>query len=239
MPKHTSSNCILVIESPWELDGQDSNRSSVVPFIEGIAKLHGDTDVYFLNFYDKSSFKTALDCLCKQTFANTIVYVAAHGSSTHIAKVPLKDILSAVSEKSAKFNIRGLMLGSCFAGGKTQLLQNFTQGSGLRWCAGYASSCYWLTGTMIDCAIISSALRMHEEHYQDRESMNHAFAKALAPFAPNAIIGNGKKHDDVPLCESLQFVIQPEGKGHRPLLAAEEIFAQAHSLRAETEEEAY
>jgi hypothetical protein len=41
MPKHTSSNCILVIESPWELDGQDSNRSSVVPFIEGIAKLHG------------------------------------------------------------------------------------------------------------------------------------------------------------------------------------------------------
>jgi hypothetical protein len=66
MPKHTSSNCILVIESPWELDGQDSNRSSVVPFIEGIAKLHGDTDVYFLNFYDKSSFKTALDCLCKQ-----------------------------------------------------------------------------------------------------------------------------------------------------------------------------
>ncbi len=57
MPKHTSSNCILVIESPWELDGQDSNRSSVVPFIEGIAKLHGDTDVYFLNFYDKSSFK--------------------------------------------------------------------------------------------------------------------------------------------------------------------------------------
>lgn len=239
MPKHTSSNCILVIESPWELDGQDSNRSSVVPFIEGIAKLHGDTDVYFLNFYDKSSFKTALDCLCKQTFANTIVYVAAHGSSTHIAKVPLKEILSAVSEKSAKFNIRGLMLGSCFAGGKTQLLQNFTQGSGLRWCAGYASSCYWLTGTMIDCAIISSALGMHEEHYQDRESMNHAFANALAPFAPNAIIGNGKKHDDVPLSESLQFVIQPEGKGHRPLLAAEEIFAQADSLRAETEEEAY
>lgn len=47
MPKSKSSNCILVIESPWKLDDHDSNRSSVVPFIQGIARLQGDTEVYF------------------------------------------------------------------------------------------------------------------------------------------------------------------------------------------------
>ena len=61
------------------LDDGDANRSSVLPFIEGVAKLAGDTEVYHANFYDKRSFEMALDCLCKTKFQNTIVYVAAHG----------------------------------------------------------------------------------------------------------------------------------------------------------------
>ncbi|WP_196207946.1 hypothetical protein [Citrobacter sp. Res13-Sevr-PEB04-36] len=237
MPKSKSSNCILVIESPWKLDEHDSNRTSVVPFIQGIARLQGDTEVYFLNFYNKKSFEIALECLCMQVFRNTVVYVAAHGSETHISGILLKDILKAVSEKAAEKNISGLMLGSCFAGTKTPLLKEYTQGSGLRWCAGYSSSCDWLTGTMIDCAIISNALNIKKSHYGSREKMVQAFASAIAPFAPGAVIGQNKKEDGVPLSQSLKIVIQPEGQGHHALVSSEEIFAQAQESYVREEEE--
>jgi hypothetical protein len=35
-----ASRAILVLESPWELDDQDANRSSVIPFVEGGSKAH-------------------------------------------------------------------------------------------------------------------------------------------------------------------------------------------------------
>ena len=49
----TARRAILVLESPWELDGTDMNRSSVLPFVEGVAKLAENTDVFHANFYDK------------------------------------------------------------------------------------------------------------------------------------------------------------------------------------------
>ncbi|MCA1773838.1 MAG: hypothetical protein LC677_15020, partial [Halomonas sp.] len=65
MSTRHASRAILVLESPWELDSQDANRSSVIPFVQGVAKLTGDTDVHHANFYDKKSFEMALECLCK------------------------------------------------------------------------------------------------------------------------------------------------------------------------------
>ena len=53
--KHNSNRAIFVLESPWELDDGDANRTSVLPFVEGIAKMAGDTEVLFANFYDKRS----------------------------------------------------------------------------------------------------------------------------------------------------------------------------------------
>lgn len=46
---------ILVLESPWALDDSDSNRSSVRPFVEGMAKMEPDVDVFSANFYDKTA----------------------------------------------------------------------------------------------------------------------------------------------------------------------------------------
>lgn len=54
--RHSSNRAILILESPWELDYSDSNRTSVLPFVEGVGKLAGDTEVYHANFYDKNSF---------------------------------------------------------------------------------------------------------------------------------------------------------------------------------------
>ena len=54
--KHTNK-AILILESPWELDDGDANRSSVLPFIEGVAKINGDIEVYHANFYGRWCIK--------------------------------------------------------------------------------------------------------------------------------------------------------------------------------------
>lgn len=233
----SNKNAILVLESPWKLDDHDAHRSSVLPFVQGIAKMHGNTEVYCLNFYNKSSFDVALDCLCRQKFDNTIVYVAAHGSRTHIGDVSLDHLLYAINQKSKKFNIKGLMLGSCFAGSKIEHLEAFIEDSKLTWCAAYSSSCYWLQGTMLDCAVIHSALNIEDEQYKTREEMEEAFAAAVAPFAPNAVIGSNAKDEDVALSDSLQFVIQPEGRGFRALCSSDKVFERASGYRFDEETE--
>lgn len=46
MSNRHASRAILVLESPWALYDNDANRSSVIPFVQGVAKLTGDTDVH-------------------------------------------------------------------------------------------------------------------------------------------------------------------------------------------------
>lgn len=88
MTKKHAHRTILVLESPWGLDDADANRSSVLPFVEGVAKYAGDTEVFHANFYDRSSFEKALACLCRTRYSNTIVYIAAHGSKWKIGGRP-------------------------------------------------------------------------------------------------------------------------------------------------------
>ncbi|TMO22431.1 hypothetical protein [Pseudoalteromonas sp. S4741] len=182
----SSTNAILVLESPWGLDEKDNNRSSVVPFMQGIAKYTGDTEVFHANFYDKKSFDYALDCITREGFKNTIIYIAAHGYEDKIGNVKVDHILGEVSDISKQQNITGLLFGSCFIGKKTLEMEVYIQESGLRWCMGYASSCNWLEGTMIDAAIIGAMISLENGDFESRDIINSAFANAIAPFAERA-----------------------------------------------------
>ena len=61
--------------------------------------------------------------------------------------------------------------------------------------------------------------------------MQEAFAEAVAPFAPNGIIGTDSEDQSVALSDSLQIVIQPEGRGFRARLSSEDIFERAEGHR--------
>lgn len=227
----SSTNAILVLESPWGLDEKDNNRSSVVPFMQGIAKYTGDTEVFHANFYDKKSFDYALDCITREGFKNTIIYIAAHGYEDKIGNVKVDHILGEVSDISKQQNITGLLLGSCFIGKKTLEMEVYIQESGLRWCMGYASSCNWLEGTMIDAAIIGAMISLENGDFESRDIINSAFANAIAPFADNFIIGSDYSGDKVSIRDSLKFVCQPEGKGHRAKDVTDDVFEMANTLR--------
>ncbi len=222
--RHSSNRAILVLESPWELDEFDSNRTSVLPFVEGVAKYAGDTEVFHANFYDESSFKKALACLCKSSFLNTTVYVAAHGYKGKMSGVEIIKLLTLIGIESKKYNITGVMLGSCFVGKNTAALEVCLEGSNLKWCVGYASESAWLAGTLIDCSVLMEMSAFDIEDFSSSEVMIQSFSRAISHFSSSFYIGNDYRQKPVSLRESLKFVIQPNGKGRRAALVSEEVF---------------
>jgi hypothetical protein len=222
---HKSSRAILVLECPWHLDATDSNRSSVLPFVEGIAKFAGDVEVYHANFYDKASLGKALSFLCTPRDGNTLVYVAAHGLNRKVGGVDVGELLYAVGEYSQSCNITGVMLGSCFVGKHTATLEAFLQETNLRWCAGYSSESDWLVGTMIDCSILGRMIDLDDDDLASKETLIERLGEALQPFAADFIIGNDSRARPVALKDSIQFVVQPKGKGQRAKTVTAEVLA--------------
>lgn len=122
-------------------------------------------EVFHANFYDKSSFKKALNCLAKTRYQNAIIYIAAHGSETAIAGGGGKthELLFQVGEIAKSLNVTGVLLGSCMAGADTIQMKAYTEGTNLRWYAGYSTSVSWLEGTLVNCAILSRMLELDDE----------------------------------------------------------------------------
>ncbi|MBK1710240.1 hypothetical protein [Marichromatium gracile] len=210
-----ANRAILVLESPWELDERDANRSSVIPFVEGVAKLTGDTDVHYANFYDLKSFDKALECLCKGNLESRIVYIAAHGEGKNIAGVPMLSLLLRIASRSRRHRIDGVLIGSCFVGQNSTTMEVCIEESRLRWCVGYTAATYWLDGTLIDCRLLAELSQLEDEDFEDRNSVVSAIARALSLFDPKAEIGNDKYMNSVNLRDGMSFVLQLRGRGQR------------------------
>lgn len=223
MRKSKSSRAILILESPWQLDDADSNRSSVTPFIEGIAKLAGDTEVFYANFYDLPSFRKAFECLCKVKYDNTIVYVAAHGSSNSIGSANIEKCLEEVARHSREFNITGIMLGSCYVGGKADAIINNIHDSNLKWCVGYKAATYWLPSTMIDCSILSHLIELNDNDFSNKAKIISTLEDAMSPFDRKYLIGTDKNNRNITLSNSMEFYIQPDGQGYKAKSVTKEI----------------
>lgn len=217
---------ILVLECPWKLDENDSNRTSVLPFVEGTAKLVGDVEVYHANFYDKRSLEQALGFLCVTNYENALIYIAAHGLGRKVVGVDIGDLMFAVGEHANRSNVSGVVLGSCFVGAHTPTLEVYLQETKLRWCAGYSSESDWLVGTMIDCSILGKMIDLEVEGLADREAMISELAAAIEPFSGSFIIGNDNRKRPVALRDSIQFVIQPQGQGQRARTVTTEVLSK-------------
>lgn len=237
MPKKYANRAIIVLEAPWELDAADANRSSVLPFLEGVAKLAGDTDVLHANFYDEHSLIWAYNHLAKSHHRNAIMYIAAHGAHGLVGNVELLSIFTAATVIAKRCNITGILIGSCYAGECDATLQAGIMGSQLRWCASYASSANWLQGTLVDCAILQSMLDLPPAAYKKSETIIERLADAISPFSSTYAIGEDYDNQPVSLRDSLQFVIQPEGKGQRARNVSQEVFAEHAALQLDSDDD--
>jgi len=237
MPKKYANRAIIVLEAPWNLDETDANRSSVLPFLQGVAKLAGDTDVLHANFYDESSLIYAYNHLAKSHHKNAIMYIAAHGAYGEVGNVELSSIFAAAQVIAKRCNITGVLIGSCYSGECDLSLQAGIERSQLRWCAGYASSANWLQGTMVDCAILEAMLDLPSSAYKKSEKMIERLAQAISPFSSRYAIGDDYDDQPVSLRDSLQFVIQPEGQGQRARNVSQEVFDMHAALQLDSDDE--
>lgn len=219
---HSAHRAIYVLESPWGLDEGDANRSSVLPFIEGVAKYAGDIEVLHANFYDTSSFRKALACLARTRYQNAIVYIAAHGNGSSIGGVKTHDLLSEIGAIAKSLNVTGALLGACLAGRDTIKMEAYTEGTNLRWCGGYSASVAWLEGTLLDCSILSRMLDLDDEDFSDTEAIVDALADAVAPFSRT--FGIGEKKAPAALDASIEFVVQAKGR-RAAKTVTEDVFA--------------
>ncbi len=226
MSMRHANRAILVLESPWELDDQDANRTSVIPFVEGVAKWMGGTDVHYANFYDENSFGKALECLCKGDLDSRIVYIAAHGFRKEIVGAPMLNLLFRVARLSKRYRIDGVLIGSCFVGEHSSTMEVCLEDSGLSWCVGYTAETKWLDGTLIDCKLLANLAQLDGDDFLERDEPVAAMASALRLFDPKAVIGWDYDEIPVSLREGMSFVLQLRGQGHRARNITEAVWEQ-------------
>ncbi|MBY9962325.1 hypothetical protein ISH77_32220 [Pseudomonas aeruginosa] len=180
---------------------------------------------------DREIRNRALEILCSARFNNAVIYIAAHGNKGKVGGVKLEDILFAIGDHSKNTNITGIMLGSCFAGTDTDTIEVFMQGTNIKWCVGYSSSCDWLPATMIDCSIMASMLELDEEELSDRATMIELLAQALAPFSRTYVIGEDTDDNAMTMEESIRVVMQPSGRGNRARHVTDEVLEEHEKLQ--------
>ena len=223
-----SKRAVLILEGPWNMDQHDANRSSVLPFFEGMAKQFHDVEVIYSRYYDLRSFRLALEEITAPEFKSSIIYIAGHGDGKTVSGANIKKVFQECSLASSKVNARGVVIGSCFSAGTDNAplddeIISMIHDSNISWAAAYNCASYWFAGTMIDCAMTRQMLMANEKILSKKESIASELAKAISPFSRTYKVGTHSNEVDlVHLSDGLVFFAQSAGQGHK----AQEITGQ-------------
>ncbi|MBU2329067.1 MAG: hypothetical protein KJ755_17220, partial [Alphaproteobacteria bacterium] len=238
----SNRSAVLILEGPWNLDESDRNRSSVLPFFEGMAKQFSDVDIVHSRYYDLHSFRSAFDELASHQYDNAIVYVAGHGDGSRVSGAKVVDILVKCNLGSWKANITGVVLGSCFSAGTQKqclsgTINTMIQDSNIAWIAAYRCAAYWFTSTQVDLAIIHEMLQATSDSFESRDAICEQLAEAVSSFSPTAAVGHsGEACDRVSLQGGLAFFSQPRGKGQRSREVTADVWEQCDQLQLRIED---
>jgi len=245
----SNRSAVLILEGPWNLDDSDRNRSTVLPFFDGMAKQFSDVDIVHSRYYDLPSFRAAFKELTSHQYDDAIVYVAGHGDGSRVSGASVAKILLECSLESKKANITGVVLGSCFSAGPrhrpaADTINVMIQESKIAWIAAYRCASYWFESTQIDLAIIRGMLRAPRDTFDDRDSISNYVASAISCFSPTFQLGDDSLTSDsgepVSLQDGLAFFSQPRGQGQRSREITGDVWKQWEQvqLRIEDLEEA-
>ncbi|HOT03826.1 MAG TPA: hypothetical protein PK069_06585 [Methanolinea sp.] len=215
---------LLVLEGPWWTPAHKPKRPSVLPFQEGLEKYKGNFNIYYSNFYEKQSFKRALeDDLAHAREDRLFLYIAAHGGSRMVGALEaeggktltsgmrLTTLLRDVRRVARNANIEGVLLGSCTLGANRADLLATLKTSPLAWIFGYACEIDWIPSTLIDLSLLEHAMALKKEDLRSRTKIIGAFSSALSRFS-----------GEFPICKEenrsvpLKYAISLLGKPRRP-----------------------
>jgi hypothetical protein len=88
-----SNKAILILENIWwDLSERDGNKTSVLPFFEGISRRNEDVQIYYMTFVDAKSFEKSLDHLLTAVQERLYIYVASHGYGKRLGSINFSNI---------------------------------------------------------------------------------------------------------------------------------------------------
>lgn len=154
---------LLVLEQLWTGKDLRPGITSVLPFMEGLSKFHG-FQIYYANFYDNSSFGSALKIFSKAKNKKQILYVASHGNKGNgdcragLASASLQQVATLVQANGDK--IVGVLLGACEVGSSRSTLlrmlskHEFKDKLAANWLFAYKHRVDWMGGTIVDVRVL-------------------------------------------------------------------------------------
>ncbi|BCG47959.1 hypothetical protein GEOBRER4_n2817 [Citrifermentans bremense] len=214
-----AKTALMILESPWWEIDENPGRASVFPFFHGLERLDDNVKVYHTTFYEGKSFRLALEDLSNTSrFNRLFLYIASHGNTRMIGKVPLTAVIDAIKSCASCSNIEGLIIGSCLAGMQVDLLKEAITGTSLVWAMGYAGYVDWFTSTLIDLAVMRGMLGATKRQLGDRDLLFQRFRQAIARFDLDYALATDLDDKELSLRKAVSLVIQPKNvQGAKPV----------------------
>lgn len=216
-----SDKALLILERPWYSLSENPPQCSVIPFFQSLERLNGNIAVYYSNFFERESFRAALNHLMGHIHDSSIIYIASHGDGKYLAgngigqNLRLETALWQVFSAAANSRrVEGLLLGSCFLGQNEDLITGLFEGSGLRWIVAYTASVEWLASSLIDMQIVSHLSNAKLKDLSSIEAMTSLFAAALRLFNPYTEMATDNDERPVELKDAIRIWVRRAGQGN-------------------------
>lgn len=149
-----ANKAILILENIWwNLDQQNGNQASVLPFFEGLSRLNEDVQVYYMNFNDAKSFEKSLDHLLTAQQDLLFIYMASHGYGKRLGNInfsKISDIIGTAVELDKGRRVEGVIFGACEIGGTRNdlSLEMLQWKTNIVWVLAYKNIMDWMPSTL-------------------------------------------------------------------------------------------
>lgn len=220
------SKAILILENIWwNLDEQNRNQTSVLPFFEGLARLNEDIQIYYMTFTGAKDFDVALKHLLTAKQDRLFIYVASHGYGARLGGINFTSISKiinlAVYENDSK-KVEGVIFGACEIGGVQNIsaLEALHFKTGIAWVLAYKNIMHWIPSTLIDLHFMNHMMGMNINRLKKRDDIVDEAVSALKLFNADEKIGlsraayeNGASADII-MKDAIRFLVNPRGSGN-------------------------
>jgi len=151
---------------------------TVLPFFEGLERIHANLSVYYSSFHNLAGIRAALDLdLQHRKEPRQILYIGSHGQGKMLANIRLADLRRSIRDRVGR--IEGVIISSCDICSESYELTKLVEGTTIRWAIGYKCAVSWFESMIIELALLNS-LAAHPISYKSSwESLQSFFETAL------------------------------------------------------------
>ena len=173
-----SDIALLVLENPWDEPVGGTRRLTVLPFFEGLERIHANLSVYYSSFHNLAGIRAALDLDLQLTKEpRQILYIGSHGQGKMLTNIRLADLRRSIRARASR--VEGVIISSCDVCSDSHELIKLVEGTTIRWAIGYRCAVSWFDSMVIELALLNS-LAAHPITYKSSwESLEGFFGTAL------------------------------------------------------------